>query len=257
MHRIFLMLLLFSASVQAAVTSKEIEYLDEETQLQGIIYWDSAVKEKRPGVLVYHEWWGQNEYARKRAKMLAELGYVAFAADMYGKGKETTKADRAREWMQEITADPDRWRQRASAAFEQLRALPQVDPTRISAVGYCFGGGTALQMAYAGEDLKGIVSFHGSLPAAPEESKGNIRPQMLILHGQADSFVTSEVVLNFQNKLDAVGAKWEMVSYGGARHGFTNPNAAEFGIENLRYDPVADHRSWQRMQEFLKEVFQK
>jgi len=245
----------FSGSVQAEVQSKPISYEDEGVSLTGHLYWDDAIEGERPGILVIHEWWGLNDYAKKRARMLAELGYVAFAADMYGNNQVTDQPAQAKEWMQAVTVDPELWRQRADAGLRQLKATAEVDGDKLAAIGYCFGGGTVLQMAYGGTDLDGIVSFHGSFPAAPEEAFGKIKPEILILHGQADSFVAPEVVTNFQNKLEAAGANWEMDIYGGARHGFTNPNAGDYGLENLQHDAQADARSWQRMQGFFDEIF--
>jgi len=250
-----LALSLAATSGSAEVQSKAVDYEDEGVPLTGHLYWDDAVEGKRPGVLVIHEWWGLNEYAKRRARMLAELGYVAFAADMYGNDQVTDKPSQAQEWMQEVTVDPELWRLRAGAGLDQLEASEYVEQDKIAAIGYCFGGGTVLQMAYGGANLDGVVSFHGSLPAAPEESYGNIGPEILVLHGQADSFVAPEVVTNFQGKLEEAGANWEMDIYGGARHGFTNSNAAEYGIENLRYDAQADARSWERMQRFFDEIF--
>jgi dienelactone hydrolase len=130
-----------------------------------------------------------------------------------------------------------------------------VDAERTAAIGYCFGGASVLQMAYADQPVKGVVSFHGAMPAAPEESKGKIGPSILVLHGQADSFVAPEVVTNFRNKLDEAGADWEMNTYGGARHGFTNPNADKRGMDALKYNASADRRSWARMQAFFNEIF--
>jgi dienelactone hydrolase len=250
-----LMLTILTATAQAAVQSKAVEYVYDDIPLTGYLYWDDAVEGERPGVLVIHEWWGLNDYAKKRAHMLAELGYVAFAADMYGNKQVTDKPDQARTWMQEVTADVDGWRQRALLGLEQLKASGMVAGDNLAAIGYCFGGATVLQMAYADAPVKGVVSFHGALPAAPEESKGKIGPQILVLHGQADSFVAPEVVTNFRNKLEESGAVWEMNTYGGdVRHGFTNPDAGSFGIPNLKYDQRADERSWGRMQSFFGEL---
>jgi len=253
-------LLLLAAAVApvaalAEVQSKAIEYSDGHAKLTGYLYWDDSIEGKRPGVLVVHEWWGLNEYAKQRAEMLAELGYVAFAADMYGDNKVTDKPAQAQEWMQEITADEELWVERAELGLAQLKASELVEGDQLAAVGYCFGGGTVLKMAYANAPVLGVVSFHGSLPAAPEEAKGKIGPEILVLHGQADSFVAPEVVTNFQNKLEAAGANWEMDIYGGVRHSFTNPNAGEYGIENLQYNEQADARSWERMQAFFDELF--
>jgi dienelactone hydrolase len=248
-------LLLATTAVHAEVQSRAVSYQHDDVELTGYLYWDDAHAEPRPGVLVIHEWWGLNEYARTRARMLADLGFVAFAADMYGGGKVTDKPDQARAWMQEITADVEGWRERAELGLAQLKASELVAPGKVAAIGYCFGGGTVLQMAYGGTELLGAVSFHGSLPAAPEEAKGKIGTQLLVLHGRDDGFVPPDVVDNFQDKLDAAGADWEMVIYSGARHGWTNPDVGAYGIDNLKYDAQADVRSWSRMQDFFAELF--
>ena len=243
-------------AAQAAVQSKAIEYDDHGTRLTGHLYWDDAKAGKRPGVVVFHEWWGLNDYAKKRAGMLAELGFVAFAADMYGDNKVTASPDQARQWMQHVTVDVDLWRERANLGLAQLKASELVDTQKLAAIGYCFGGGTVLQMAYGGADLRGVVSFHGSLPAAPEEAKSKIKPKILALHGQADAMIPPEIVQNFEARLTAADANWELISYGGVRHGFTNPDAGKAGIANLKYDAQADARSWARMRDFFAEIFQ-
>jgi dienelactone hydrolase len=243
-------------AAQAAVQSKAIEYDDHGTRLTGHLYWDDAKAGKRPGVVVFHEWWGLNDYAKKRAGMLAELGFVAFAADMYGDNKVTASPDQARQWMQHVTVDVDLWRERANLGLAQLKASELVDTQKLAAIGYCFGGGTVLQMAYGGADLRGVVSFHGSLPAAPEEARGKVKPKILALHGQADAMIPPEIVQNFEARLTAADANWELISYGGVRHGFTNPDAGKAGIANLKYDAQADARSWARMRDFFAEIFQ-
>lgn len=257
MKRLLTALLLATSATAALaeIQTKAVSYDHEEAKLTGHLYWDDAVEGKRPGVLVIHEWWGLNDYAKKRARMLAELGYVAFAADMYGDGKVTDQPPQAKEWMMEITADVEHWRERAALGLSQLGASDLVDGDKLAAIGYCFGGGTVLQMAYAGTEAKGVVSFHGSLPAAPEEAKGKIASKILVQHGYADSFVTPEVVANFQAKLEEAGANWQLDSYGGARHSFTNPDASDYGIDNLAYDAQTNARSWARMQAFFDELF--
>ncbi|MDJ0741013.1 MAG: dienelactone hydrolase family protein [Gammaproteobacteria bacterium] len=251
-----LLLMMLAVQGQAAVQTKAVQYKDDDVLLTGHLYWDDAVQGPRPGVLVIHEWWGLNDYAKKRARMLAELGYVAFAADMYGDGQVTDTPDQAREWMQEITADVEGWRARALLGLDQLKASGIVDGDKLAAIGYCFGGATVLHMAYVNAPVKGVVSFHGSLPAAPEESKGKIGPKILVLHGMNDGFIAPEVVDNFRKKLQEADADWEMNTYGGdVRHGFTNPDADQFGIPNLRYDAKVDARSWERMLGFFGEVF--
>ena len=256
MHKYLILLLFAVVPAQAAVQSKAVQYEHDGEKMTGYLYWDDVMSGPRPGVLVIHEWWGLNDYAKERARMLAELGYVAFAADMYGGDRVTDQAGQAQEWMQEVTADVEGWRERAELGLAQLKASDMVDPERVAAVGYCFGGGTVLQMAYGGTSAKGVVSFHGSLPAAPVEARGKVGARILALHGYADGFVASEVVANFQEKLESSGADWEFVSYGGdVRHGFTNPNAGGYGIDNLKYDAQADVDSWQRMQAFFSDLF--
>lgn len=239
----------------ADVQNRTIEYKDGDTVLRGYLYWDDRYEDKRPGVLVVHEWWGLNAYAKMRARMLAEAGYIAFAPDMYGGDKVTEHADEAKGWMQQITANVDNWQRRANAGLEQLKGLEQVDPDRLAAIGYCFGGSTVMQIAYAGMDVKGVASFHGGLPPATEEQQKNIKASILVAHGDADGFVPPERVNAFKQALDAAGADWEMNVYGGARHAFTVPDIERKGIDNLKYDPKADRRSWQRLMGFLDELF--
>ena len=243
-------------AAQAEVQTRAVTYEDQGEPLTGHLYWDDAVSGKRPGVMVIHEWWGLDDYAQRRARMLAELGYVAFAADMYGTGRVTDTPDQARAWMQEVTADLEWWRGRALAGLAQLKADPNVDADKLAAIGYCFGGGSVIQLAYSGTDqLKGVVSFHGALPAAPEEANGKIKTPMLILHGQADPMVTPEMVDHFEKRLGEAGASWELVSYGGVLHSFTNPKSDTRGMAALKYDPLADQRSWARMRAFFEEIF--
>jgi dienelactone hydrolase len=240
---------------QAEVRSRVVEYRDGEVELTGHLYWDDAIDGKRPGILVMHEWWGLNDYVKQRAQMLAELGFVAFAADMYGDNKVTEHAGDASGWMKQITANIEGWQRRALLGLAQLRADELVDPERVAAIGYCFGGATVMQLAYTGADLDGVVSFHGSLPPATPEQAAKIRARVLVAHGEADSFIPAERITQFKQALSEAGVDWEMDVYGGARHGFTNPGADKHGMDNLKYDPVADRRSWSRMQDFFAEIF--
>jgi dienelactone hydrolase len=237
----------------AELTTETVEYRDGETVLKGHLVYDASLPGKRPGVIVVHEWWGLNDYAKKRAEMLADLGYVAFAVDMYGDDRVTTHAEDAQGWMQQITANVDAWQARALAGLDVLRGVEQVDPDKLAAIGYCFGGATVMQMAYAGTDLDGVVSFHGSLPPAPDGA--DIKASVLAAHGYQDGFVPPEKVAAFEQSLADAGADWQLVVYGDARHGFTNPDAGSYGIEMVQYDEHADKRSWALMQTFLDEVF--
>lgn len=256
-HATVLTLLLFTITwtANAGVVSEKVTYKDGKTTLNGHLYYDDSIKGKRPGVLVIHEWWGLNDYARQRAKQLAEMGYVAFAADMYGDGKVTTHPKEAKAWMTEITSNLDGWVSRANMALALLRKNSRVDSSKTAAIGYCFGGATVVQMAYSGADVNGVVSFHGSLPPASADQVKNIKSSIMVAHGDADGFVPPEKVAAFKSALAGSNVDWQFISYGGARHAFTNPGAGEYGIENLKYDAKADKRSWQAMQNFFAEIF--
>ena len=238
----------------AEVKTKTIEYKDGDTVLTGLLAWDDAADGPRPGVLVVHEWWGLNDYAKSRAEQLAAEGYVAFALDMYGDNKVTTHPDQASEWMTQITSSIDQWTRRAQLGLEVLKAQDEVEAGKTAAIGYCFGASTVLQMAYAGADLDAVVSYHGSLPPAPE-TVTSVGPRVLVAHGRDDAFVPAERVVAFQEGLDRANADWEMTVYSGTRHSFTNPGAGEYGIENLAYNETADKRSWAAMLRMFGEVF--
>ena len=246
--------LLGASLAGAEVRTKTIEYMDGETVLTGLLAWDDAAAGKRPGVLVVHEWWGLNDYAKGRAEQLAAAGYVAFALDMYGDSKVTSHPDKAGEWMTQIVSNIGLWTRRAQLGLDVLTAQDQVEPGKAVAIGYCFGGATVMQMAYAGADVDAVVSFHGSLPAAAE-SVTSIGPRVLVAHGRDDAFIPAEAIVAFQAGLDRAGADWEMTIYSGTRHGFTNPDAGAYGIDNLAYNETADKRSWAAMMRLFEGVF--
>ncbi len=251
-----IILFLYIPHVSADIVKQEIAYEHEGEQLQGQLYWDDAISAKRPGVIVVHEWWGLDDYANNRAKMLAEMGYVAFAIDMYGVGKLTEHPDKAGEWMKINTSNVERWRERALKALELLKQSDQVDKKKLAAIGYCFGGATVMQMAYAGADLDGVVSFHGSLPLPDVMlDEGDIKTKILVAHGGSDPFVSNEKLIKFQTALTELKADLQVVTYAGVKHSFTNPGADARGMEALKYSPDADRRSWQQMQMFFKEIF--
>lgn len=254
---IFALLLvgLFGQSVNARIVSEAIEYMDGDTVLTGYLYFDDGIQGKRPGVLVIHEWWGLNDYAKRRAEMLAGMGYVAFAADMYGDRKVTTHAEDAKGWMTQITSNIDAWQKRARRGLDVLRKHELTRADDVAAVGYCFGGATVMQLAYSGSDIDGVVSFHGSLPVASEAQAKAIRTRVMVAHGYADSFIPEERIAGFKKALDNAGVDWQFNTYSGAKHGFTNPDAGLYGVGALAYDASADKRSWQQMQNFLEEIF--
>jgi dienelactone hydrolase len=252
---LIMVLCVWSSVVEARVQLKPLPYFHGEVPLEGVLAWDDAREGKRPGILVVHEWWGLNDYARTRAEQLAALGYVALAVDMYGKGKVTTHADEARQWMQQTTANVETWQARAREGLRLLQADPRVDPTRLAAIGYCFGGATVMQMVYGGAPVKGVVSFHGSLPLPPSTLPVKSSPKILIAHGEADPFLTPDHIAKFTRALDGAGLDWQMVIYGGAQHGFTNPSANQYGMKGLQYQEQADRRSWEHMKLFFDELF--
>ena len=246
--------LLFASAASAEIQTREIEYKQGNTVLQGLVAWDGAAKGKRPGVLVVHEWWGHNEHARNQAKRLAEAGYVGFALDMYGKGKVATHAKDAEAFMTEATKDPAALAARFNAALEQLKQDPRVDTGKIAAIGYCFGGSVVLGRARAGADLAAVVSFHGSLGTKSPAEKGKVKARVLVLTGADDPMIPPEQVAAFGREMEAAGATFRVVSYPGARHGFTNPDADKAGMDALAYNAEADQKSWAAMLALFKEV---
>jgi len=252
---VLFVLFLLAGTAHAQVVARPVSYVQGGVALEGYLAYDDAVSGKAPGVLVVHEWWGLNDYARGRAEKLAQLGYVAFAVDMYGKGKSTTHPDQAGAWMKEINSNMDAWQKRAMAGLEILKKQPQVDPHRIAAIGYCFGGATVQVLAYSGADLKGIVSFHGSLVPPSAEQAGRTKAKFLICHGAQDPFNKPEVLIKYITALNASTIDWQLIALGNTRHGFTNPDAAQYGMPALAYSPSSDRRSWQYMQYFFKEIF--
>lgn len=250
--------LLMPIVTHAAVQGSEVTYQDGEQQLKGYIAYDDALSGKRPGVLVVHEWWGHNEYARKRARMLAELGYVALAIDMYGDGKQADHPDKAGQFSAEVQKNMAVGRSRFAAGMKLLKEHSMVVPDKIAAIGYCFGGGVVLQMARDGMDLRGVVSFHGSLVATTPAEKGKVKAAVLVCNGADDSFIPLDHIKNFVQEMIGAGVLLNFNSYPGAIHSFTNPDAdrvaAKFGLP-LAYNVEADRQSWQDMQFFLTRVF--
>jgi len=245
-----------ATGAQAEVKTKEIVYEQGDTALQGFLAWDDAVKGKRPGVLVIHEWWGHNQHARAQAKRLAKAGYVGFALDMYGKGKVTTHPKDAMAFMQEATKDPQVVAARFDAALDVLKKQPQVDPEKVGAVGYCFGGTVALNMARAGRDLDGVAVFHAGLkPSGPPAEPGKVKPAVLAQIGEKDPMIPKEQVEAFEKEMKDAGVKVQVITYPNAKHGFTNPDAGKAGMEALAYDADTDKKSWDEAQKFFKEVF--
>ncbi|HEY3700248.1 MAG TPA: dienelactone hydrolase family protein [Spongiibacteraceae bacterium] len=255
---ISLVLLLVSPLLHAALQEKPVEYTSGDTTLKGYLVWDDKITGQRPGILVVHEFWGLNDYPRKRARMLAELGYTALAVDMYGEGKVGEHPREAMEFMNAVLSHADVAKARFVAAKQLLEQQPTVDPKKIAAIGYCFGGGTVLMMARAGVDLSGVVSFHGLLNAGAPAQPGQVKARILVENGADDKMVKPEDISAFKKEMDAAGAKYKVDNYAGAKHGFTNPEADELAKKYdlpIGYNAEADKKSWQAMQKFLKEAF--
>ncbi len=247
-----------STVAQASVQGREVAYEANGTTLKGYLAYDDAIKGKRPGVLVVPEWWGQNEYARKRARMLAELGYTAMAVDMYGDGKVVDNPDDARKESGAVYKDMPMAKARFEAAMGVLRKQESVDADEIAAFGYCFGGGIALSMARMGEDLKGVASFHGGLGTGNPAQPGMVKARIISFSGDADPSIPADKVAAFRQEMEHAGANFRMVIYPGAKHAFTNPAADAMGKKfnlPIAYDAKADQDSWEQAREFLREVF--
>lgn len=247
-------------SANAKIHESPVEYSSQGVVLKGYLSYDEHLKGKRPGVLVVHEWWGHNEYARKRARMLAELGYTALAVDMYGGGKQAGHPDEAGKFSSEIMKNFDVAKARFTAALEFLKQQPTVAADRIAAIGYCFGGGVVLNMARQGSELKGVVSFHGSLAAIKPAQAGNVKAKILVLHGADDKFISPEQIEAFKQEMKTLKADFQFISYPGAIHSFTNPDADTYAKKfnlPLGYNADADRKSWEEMKKFFKTIFKK
>jgi dienelactone hydrolase len=255
---LLLSLCCFGSAAQAAVQGKEVDYEADGVPLKGYLAYDDSIKGKRPGVLVVHEWWGQNEYARKRARMLAALGYIALAVDMYGNGKVVSNPDDAGKLAGEVYKDMPMAKKRFEAAMQLLRGQETVKSGELAAFGYCFGGGIALNMARMGEDLKGVASFHGGLGTSSLARPGEIKARIISFSGDADPTIGPDKVAAFKQEMEHAGADYRVVIYPGAKHAFTNPAADELGKKfnlPIAYDAKADKDSWKQATEFLRQVF--
>jgi dienelactone hydrolase len=246
--------LLIATEVQAKMVTKTVEYEQDGTVMRGFLACDDALKGQQPGVLVVHEWWGLNDFSKDITKKLASLGYVALAADMYGGGHIATDREEAAK-LGALRQNSPLLRARAQAALKVLATDPRVDPKRLAAIGFCFGGNTVLQLAYSGADLAGVVSFHGDLPKANPEDLKRIKAALLVLHGADDSHVPMADVTAFEEAMRKATADYQIVCFSGAVHGFTNPANGNNPASGVAYNAKAAHRSWQYMQDFFREIF--
>lgn len=253
-----------TANDSTSTTSKEpkwkeedVTYTGDSTTMNGFVVYNENDNAKRPAVLVVPEWWGLVDYAKFRARELAKLGYIAMAVDVYGNGKTADNPDSAGKFAMPFYQNPMKAKARIDAAIAKIKTYAQTDASNIAAVGYCFGGGVLLNTVRLGDDLKGVVSFHGSLVGTPA-NKDLLHSKILVCHGAADPFVPKKDADLFKKQMDSIGAAYTFKEYPGALHAFTNPNATEMGKKfklPIAYNGAADTASWADMKTFFGELF--
>jgi len=249
------MLFLIPVSARAELVGQIVDYVHDGVALQGYLVYDDASEAKRPGVVVVHDWMGLGDYGNMRADMLAQMGYIAFAVDIYGADNLPKNTDEAAALSGSFKKDRNLLRQRAAAGLEVLKSHPLTDPDRIAAIGYCFGGTTVLEMARAGLPLAGVVSFHGGLDSPNPQDGKNIKGKVLVLHGADDPFVSPENLKAFKSEMEQAGVDLRFIAYPGAVHSFTQPKADDDPFDGTAYNKAADEDSWEQMQQFFDEIF--
>jgi dienelactone hydrolase len=247
--------LILVAPVGAALHRQTVDYHQGGTTLSGYLAYDDSFAGPRPAVLVFHHWMGIDQYIRGRADQLARMGYVAFAADIYGKGVRPVNNNEASALASQYRNDRQLMRKRAQAALDTLRLLPRVDSKRIAAIGYCFGGGVALELARSGADIAGVASFHGTLDTPHPEDARNIQAKVLVMQGTDDPVAPLKQIGALEDEMRGGGVDYQIILYGGAVHSFTMPMAGNNPNTGNAYNPEADHRSWQAMKDFFAELF--
>jgi dienelactone hydrolase len=249
--------LLIAASAIAQFKIEPVEYKQGDAVLDGYIAYDAGAKGARPGVVIVHDWMGVSDYVKMRAEQIVKLGYVAFVADIYGRGVRPKNSEEASQQAGKFRADRPLLRARAQAAVDELKKRSFVDPNRVAAMGYCFGGGTVLELARSGASVAGVISFHGNLDTPKPDDAKNIKGKVLVLHGADDPYVTSQVVQAFQDEMRNARVDWEFVAYGGAVHAFTQKAAGDDPTKGAAYNASADRRSYAQMVSFFTEIFGK
>jgi dienelactone hydrolase len=251
-----LLILTSAMTLQAKLVTKTVSYEQNGTKLEGYLAYDDSVtdKGKVPGIVVFPEWWGLNDYIKGRADQLANLGFVAFAADMYGGGQSTNEPAKAKELSSQFYGKP-LMAERAQAALDQLLNTGLVDEKKVAAIGFCFGGSTSLALAYSGAPIAGVVTFHGGLIPAPADLAQKTKAKFLILHGALDPLVNKEAVDKFLQSMNDDKLDYQFIAFSGAIHAFTNPNADKTHVAGLGYNAEAAARSWNQMKIFFGEIF--
>lgn len=239
------------------IKEETVSYTADTITSKGYVAYDEKKQGKRPGILVVHEWWGLNDYPKKRAKQLAEMGYIAIAVDMYGDGKVAANPQEAMAMATPFYKNPELAKTRLDAAIKRLKEYAQTDTGNIAAIGYCYGGYVVLNAAKLGADLKGVVSFHGSLAGVPPH-KDLLKAKVLVCHGEADKFESPQEIAAFKKGMDSVGADYTFKTYANATHAFTNPASTETGKKfnmPIEYNAAADTASWNEMKTFFGKIF--
>jgi dienelactone hydrolase len=247
---------MFCISVEAEIQTKVVEYRDGDVVFEGFVAWDSDnTSDSKPGILIVHQWMGLTDYEKSRCKQLAELGYVAFAVDIYGKDNRPGNTQEAGQMAGKFKNDRKLYRQRLNLGLQQLKSQSEVDAKNLAAIGYCFGGTGVLELARSGADVRGVVSFHGGLDSPNPDDGKNIGCKILVCHGADDPFVPAKDIEAFKSELNAAKVDWQMVYYSGAVHSFTQPMAGNDNSRGAAYNEKADNRSWNAMNDFFDELF--
>jgi dienelactone hydrolase len=254
--RLLIAMALLPSIARAEIVTRTVEYRAGDTVLEGLLSYDTAGPARKPGVLVIHDWMGVGPNVRRRAEQLAALGYVAFGADVYGKGVRPASAKEAAALAGKYKSDRALLRSRVAAALAELRRQPNVLASRVAAIGYCFGGTAALELARSGADVAGVVTFHGGLDSPTPADARAIKAKILVLHGADDPFVPPAQVQAFEDEMRGGGVDWQLVLYSGAVHSFTIPDAGNDNSKGAAYNAAADRRSWEAMKSFFAEVLQ-
>ncbi len=252
-----ILFLILIMNVRSEIVTSDVEYKIGDVTLQGYLAYDNSNSDKRPGILIIHQWKGLTEYEKMRARQLAELGYVAFAADIYGKDIRPTDPKDAGQQAGKYYGDINLFRERLNAGLNELKMQPLVDPNNVAAIGYCFGGGGVLELARSGADIKGVVSFHGSLKSQDPNDAKNIKCRVLVQHGAIDPFVPEEDVIAFKKEMEDAKVDYVLTEYAGSVHAFTMEGAGSDITKGAAYNEKADKRSWEAMKIFFGEIFGK